>query len=374
MTATRAAILVLSLACAFLLGREFARRPAGVTPSATYLDHVVQATQARLPASSPSSDQPIGFVRVADRLRPSVVSIQGTNASGGGSSGTGVVISEDGAILTNNHVIDGLGTIRVTLSSQDVYSATVVGVDLPTDLAVIRVEGLSGLLPVEFGDSDDLHVAEDVLAIGNAFGFGWTVTRGIVSSLHRSDIKVQEVDRRNVSARVPAHYTDYIQTDAAINPGNSGGPLVSARGQVIGINTAILSRSAEGIGFAIPANDAVFVAKDLLKRGYVRRGYLGMKGRDLAEFTGDERRRLAPGASSGFCITEVVPNTPAERAGLHVNDVVVAMEGRPVASFEILRNRVARIPPATDVSLRIVRGGQEREVRAVVGEFGGDNS
>jgi S1-C subfamily serine protease len=372
MTASRVLLLVLSLSCAFLLGREMARRGAMPEPPGPGYDVQLEAAHRAQAALTRSAAVQPTFVEVADRLRPSVVSIHGSDPSGEQSSGTGLIVSADGAVLTNNHVIRGLSKITVTLSSSDWYPATIVGQDEPTDLALIRMEGVTGLLPATFGDSDALRVAEDVLAIGNAYGLGWTVTRGIISSLHRSMI----VDE-DLAFRKTLPYTDYIQTDAAINLGNSGGPIVNARGEVIGVSVAILSRApsgdtplgyATGIGFGIPSNDAKFVASELLQRSRVRRGYLGLTGTDLSAKDKDLRRRIAPGASMGAVVDSVQPGTPAERAGLNPEDVILELDGRPIESFSVLRNRIARTPPRTEVVLKVTRAGKQRDVRALIGQ------
>jgi S1-C subfamily serine protease len=227
---------------------------------------------------------------------------------------------------------------------------------------------VSGLLPATWGDSDGLRVAEDVLAIGNAFGLNWTVTRGIVSSLHR---EVATDPRRIRRTSMISPYTDYIQTDAAINPGNSGGPIVNGRAEVVGISTAILSNTSDGIGFAIPSNDARFVANELIARGFVRRGYLGLQGVDLSTYPNVERRRIAPNSIARMIVSRVEEDTPASRAGLRPDDVVLALDGRLIESFQGLRNIIARTPPGTEVRLTIVRDGEEQEIKVLVGEFPG---
>jgi S1-C subfamily serine protease len=369
MTVTRLLVLMLSLSCAFLLGREFARRGGdSELPGPGYAVQVARSVGAAAALDeSPARTAP-SFVEVADRLRPSVVSIRGATTAGAESSGTGIIVSEDGAVLTNYHVVAGLTEIFVTLSSTDYYEARLIGKDEPTDLAILKIRGVRGLQPAAFGDSDAIKVGEDVLAIGNALGFGWTATRGIVSSLHRSELALPEDYRSD--RRGPARYTDFVQIDAAINPGNSGGPVVNARGEVIGINTAIIARRySEGIGFAIPSNDARFVADALMREGRVRRGYLGVKSESLSILSNADRRRVAPGAIGGIIVKQVVPNTPAHRYGLQIDDVILAVDGRSIESSSGFRNVVARIPPQTEVSLRLVRDGRERDVRAVVAEF-----
>lgn len=368
MTVTRTLVLVLSLSCAFLLGREFARR--GVErelPGAGYAVQVANSVRAAGALEDSPARPATTFVEVVDRLRPSVVSIKGPLTATSDSLGSGIIVSEDGSVLTNYHVVDGVTDIEVTLSSADRYTATLIGKDEPTDLALLRIDGVRGLHPATFGDSDAVRVGEDVLAIGNALGFGWTATRGIVSSLHRSELALPEAPIRTKGA--PPRYTDFVQIDAAINQGNSGGPVVNARGEVVGISTAILARRSEGIGFAIASNDARFVAESLMRRGKVTRGYLGVDSMDLCLYPNVQRHRLAPGALGGAVVTEVLPNTPAERSGIRKDDVIVAVDGRSVESRSMLRNRVARIPPLTQVRVLLVRNGQEREIPAVLGEY-----
>lgn len=367
MTVTRTLVLVLSLSCAFLLGREFARR--GVereAPGAAYAVQVANSVKAAGALEETPARPAPTFVDVADRLRPSVVSIKGSLSPTETSKGTGIIVSEDGAVLTNYHVIDGTTDIEVTLSSSDRYTATLIGKDEPTDLALLRIDAVRGLHPATFGDSDAMRVGEDVLAMGNPLEFGWTATRGIVSSLHRFELALPETPMRK---GMPARYTDFIQVDAAINQGNSGGPVVNSRGEVIGISTAILARRSEGIGFLIPSNDARFVAESLMRRGKVTRGYLGVESEDLCPLSNAERHRMAPGAVGGAVVTKVHPDTPAERFGIRKDDVIVAVDGRSVESRSMLRNRVARIPPQTQVRVLLFRNGEEREVPAVLGEY-----
>ncbi|HYC78740.1 MAG TPA: trypsin-like peptidase domain-containing protein, partial [Planctomycetota bacterium] len=299
------------------------------------------------------------FVQVADRLRPSVVTVRAATRNGL-SSGTGVAVTRDGAILTNNHVVEGGREFEVELSSYDRYAARLVGADPATDLAVLKMTGFSGsLTPAVFGDSDELLVGEEVVAIGNALDFGWTVTHGIVSSLHRSNLTS---GRRND----PLRYTDYIQTDAAINPGNSGGPLANLQGEVIGINVAILAQRADGIGFAIPANDARFVAEEILSKGSVTRGFLGLEGKDFRDLDNERRRRLGSGIVGGAEVTSVLPDSPAAIAGLRLADFVYAVDGKPVDDYQVLRNRIARISPGTTASIGVRRDGKDLVLKAVI--------
>jgi S1-C subfamily serine protease len=368
---TRALVFALavamSLAGAFFIGKELGRK--GRAPTDAYriqretaaaaafdLGGVAAASSGRSDSERERPGKGV-FVRVADRLRPSVVTVQCRLGDGRRSGGTGVVVSRDGAILTNNHVIEGAREIRVELSSHDVYAAKLVGADPATDLAVLKIDAADELLPADFGDSDDLAVGEEVLAVGNALDFGWTVTAGIVSSLHRSNL---------VTGRV-GQYTDYIQTDAAINPGNSGGPLANLRGEVIGINVAVLANRADGIGFAIPANDAKFVASEILARGRVVRGYLGMDGVNFRELDNSVRRKLGPGVTGGALVSTVVAGSPAERAGFRTGDFIYALDERVVEDYEVLRNRVARLTPGSIVEASVRRDGDDLKIRATVG-------
>ena len=362
-----ALVVSLSLAGAFFVGKELGRK--GRAPTDAYR---IQRETAAAATFDLSGDGAAGngarggererpgkgvFVRVADRLRPSVVTVQCRLADGRRSGGTGVVVTRDGGILTNNHVIENAVDARVELSSHDVYVAKLIGADPATDLAVLKIDVSDELLPAVFGDSDDLAVGEEALAIGNALDFGWTVTAGILSSLHRSNLSTGRIGQ----------YTDYIQTDAAINPGNSGGPLANLRGEVIGINVAVLANRADGIGFAIPSNDAKFVASELLARGRVVRGYLGMDGTNFRELEKSVRRKLGTGVVGGALVNKVVADSPAARAGFLPGDFIYALDDRPVEDYEVLRNRVARLAPGVMVEASVRRNGEDLRIRAVVG-------
>ncbi len=362
-----ALVVSLSLAGAFFVGKELGRK--GRAPTDAYR---IQRETAAAATFDLSGDGAAGngarggererpgkgvFVRVADRLRPSVVTVQCRLADGRRSGGTGVVVTRDGGILTNNHVIENAVDARVELSSHDVYVAKLIGADPATDLAVLKIDVSDELLPAVFGDSDDLAVGEEALAIGNALDFGWTVTAGILSSLHRSNLSTGRIGQ----------YTDYIQTDAAINPGTSGGPLANLRGEVIGINVAVLANRADGIGFAIPSNDAKFVASELLARGRVVRGYLGMDGTNFRELENSVRRKLGTGVVGGALVNKVVADSPAARAGFLPGDFIYALDDRPVEDYEVLRNRVARLAPGVMVEASVRRNGEDLRIRAVVG-------
>ena len=258
------------------------------------------------------------------------------------SLGSGVIVSADGVILTNNHVVEHAREIRVKLHDGRELGARVVGTDPKSDLAVLRLaDKTAGLTPLAFGNSDQLRLGDVVLAIGNPFGVGQTVTMGIVSGLGRDGIGL-------------ADYEDFIQTDAAINPGNSGGPLVDMRGELVGINTAILSRSggSQGIGFAIPSNMARPVLDALLHGGKVTRGWLGVSIQDLDDKLA---RALDLTVDRGVLVSDVSKGSPAARAGLERGDVIVALNGDPMTSTRKLRNRIAATAPGTTVSLEVVR-------------------
>lgn len=271
------------------------------------------------------------------------------------SLGSGVIVSADGLVLTNNHVVQDAEEIRVTLSDGTPLTAEVVGTDPPSDLAVLRLQGEFEELPwMVFGDSDRLRLGEVVLAVGNPFGLDGTVTMGIVSAKGRSNVGIVD-------------YEDFIQTDASINPGNSGGALINMRGELVGINTAILSRSGgyQGIGFAIPSRMAQSLMQSLVDHGRVVRGYLGVAIQDLDEALA---RALDVDARQGVVIAGVEPDTPAQAAGLREGDVVIAMDGQPVSGASPFRNQIALAPAGTVVELTLIRDGREQTVPVTLGE------
>jgi len=269
--------------------------------------------------------------------------------------GTGVVVSADGYILTNNHVVHGADTITVTLSDDRKLDGKVVGTDEKTDLAVVKIDA-KDLLPAELGDSDQINVGEWVLAVGNPFGFANTVTAGIVSAKGRTGIAD------------PSMYEDFIQTDAAINPGNSGGPLVDLDGKIIGINTAIFTRSGgyQGIGFAIPSNMAKQVMESIISGGKVVRGWLGVAIQNLSA---DLAQSFGYDGSDGALIGDVTAGSPAEKAGLKNGDIVVKFAGKPVKDMNHFRNTVAATKPGTKVELDIFRDRAHKTVTIEVGEL-----
>lgn len=295
-----------------------------------------------------------GYADIVERTVPSVVRVlveqKGTGKRGGEASG--VIIAGDGYILTNHHVVEGAGAVRVQLHDEREMAAVVVASDAQTDLAVLKVEA-AGLPYMEFGDSAGLRVGDAVLAIGNPFGIGVTVTSGIVSARGRS-----------TGAR---QFEDYIQTDAAINPGNSGGPLVNRDGELIGINTAILSPSggSNGIGFAIPASVARTVFSDLVVHGRVRRGYLGL---GLQPMSAALAEALGIDVVGGALISDVAEGSPAAEAGLEKGSVVVAIDGEPVRSFDRLRLYIAEAKPGASVRLQVATAAGERALAVTLTE------
>lgn len=270
--------------------------------------------------------------------------------------GSGVIVTGDGYLLTNHHVVDGADEIRVELSDRRVLIAKVVGSDPPSDLAVLKIDATN--LPVlPLGDSDKVRVGDIALAIGNPLGIGQTVTSGIISAKERTTSGVGD-----------GSFANFIQTDAPINRGNSGGALVNTNGELIGINSQILSPTGGsiGIGFAIPSNMAKGVMDQLVKGGKVRRGQLGVQ---IQEVTSDIAASLDLKEVRGVIIGAVTPGSAGERAGLKQGDVITAVNGTAVNDVNSLRNRIASTTPGTDVTLTVVRDGREQQMRATLGEF-----
>ena len=267
--------------------------------------------------------------------------------------GSAVILSNEGYLLTNNHLITGGDEIQVMLQDGRATTAEVVGTDPETDLAVLRI-GLPDLPTLLLNESEQLQVGNVVLAIGNPFGVGQTVTMGIVSATGRHRLGLST-------------YEDFIQTDAAINPGNSGGALIDARGQLVGINTAIFGRSggSEGIGFAIPIELATKVMQAIVKDGYVARGWLGAEIQPLTRKLAAE---LMLPDTGGVRIGFVVDNSPASRAGLTSGDIITHINGDPIASPRVAINYVADVTPGDAISMNVVREGKLTTVKATVGE------
>ncbi len=265
------------------------------------------------------------------------------------SAGSGVIVdARRGLILTNHHVVADADRITVNLKDGRDFAAELVGSDPATDVALLRIAG-QNLTELAFGDSSRLEVGDLVIAIGNPFGLGQTVTSGIVSALGRSGI-------------VRGNYEDFIQTDAAINPGNSGGALINSKGELIGINSAILSQGGGnvGIGFAVPANMARSVMDQLLRFGAVRRGQIGVALQDVPP---KQAAAQGLGVQGGALIARVEPGSPAARAGLRQGDIVVAVEGSPVRSSTELRNRIALVETGSSVTLDILREGRRSRLK-----------
>jgi serine protease Do len=267
--------------------------------------------------------------------------------------GSGMIIDPQGHILTNYHVAGGATKIEVTLADGSKYPARLVGGDAKTDLAVIRIEAKERLPYVTFGDSDKVEVGEWVVAIGAPRALEKSVTQGIISAKHR----------RGVSD--PSSYQDFLQTDAAINPGNSGGPLLNLHGQVIGVNAAIATESGgfEGIGFTIPSNIAVYVAKALIAQGKVERGWLGVTIRDL---TPELAKSVQAETRKGVLLVDIANGGPAEKAGLKKNDVIIAYRGKEVSDTNELRNAVAETPIGTEARITVLRNGKKEELIAKI--------
>ncbi|MDH4101579.1 MAG: DegQ family serine endoprotease [Nitrospirota bacterium] len=270
------------------------------------------------------------------------------------SLGSGVIVSADGYIVTNNHVVEKADEIRVLLADRREFKGKLVGADPKTDIAVIHID--DGSLPtLPLGDSERLQVGEYVLAIGNPFALSSTVTMGIVSAVGRANVGV-------------ADYEDFIQTDAAINPGNSGGALVNMRGELIGINTAIFSRSGgyQGIGFAVPANMVKSVMESLINKGKVVRGWLGVS---IQEISPELAKQFKLKALRGALVADVIAGSPAEKAGIKQGDVITTLNGKEVDDVSQLRNNIARTAVGSRVKLGVLREGKEITIEVTIAEL-----
>ena len=269
------------------------------------------------------------------------------------SLGSGVIVNEQGYILTNNHVVEGMDEIEVLLADNSRLSAKVVGADPDTDLAVLKVDAKAPLPAIVFGSLDTVHVGDVVLAIGNPFGVGQTVTMGIVSALGRTHLGINT-------------YENFIQTDAAINPGNSGGALIDSAGTLVGINTAIFSRTGGslGIGFAIPVSTAKQVMQQIIEKGEVTRGFIGVQAQEISDEIVEAFK--LPDAQ-GVIIADVVPGGPASKAGVKERDVLLMIDGRPIEDQTAMLNVVADLKPGSTVPLRVRRAGKEVDLQITVG-------
>ena len=269
--------------------------------------------------------------------------------------GSGVIMTPNGYILTNNHVVDGATDVRVTLADRRQFAAKVVGTDPKADIAVLKIDA-TNLPCITVGDSSKVQVGDYALAVGNPFGVGETVTMGIVSATGRNNLGIEQ-------------YENFIQTDAPINPGNSGGALVNDRGELIGINTAIIAHGSEGnqgIGFAIPVNMARNVMQQLVENGKVVRAYLGIIPQDV---TPAMAKAFGQNEASGALVGDVSPNSPAQKAGLQTGDIILDVNGKPVANSNDLRMTISMMQPGTEANLRVVRNGEQRDVAVQLAEL-----
>ena len=270
------------------------------------------------------------------------------------SLGSGVIVSADGYIVTNNHVVEKADEIKVTLIDKKTFKGRIVGADPKTDIAIIKIEA-AGLPTLTWGDSDKLQVGEFVLAIGSPYGLSNTVTMGIISAVGRANVGI-------------ADYEDFIQTDAAINPGNSGGPLVNIKGELIGINTAIFSRTGgyQGIGFAVPSNMVRLVIDQLLQKGKVTRGWIGVT---IQELTPELAQEFGLKKTKGALVSDIAKDSPAAKAGLLRGDVILEFNGKEIKDVSSLRNMVAQSKAGSEITLKILRAGKEFTVKALITEL-----
>ncbi len=275
----------------------------------------------------------------------------------GGGQGSGVIVSPDGHILTNNHVIDGAREVMVTLPDKREFQGTIVGADPKTDLAVVKIDA-KNLPTIPWGDASKLQVGEYVLAVGNPFGLNSTVTLGIVSALGRGRMGITQ-------------YEDFIQTDAAINPGNSGGALVNTKGELVGINTAIFSQSGgyQGVGFAVPTSMGQPIYDSLLKHGKVVRGYLGIGIQDLNQ---DLAKSFGVTSGKGAVVTDVKEDGPADQAGLKQGDVITSYQGSSVEDAVALQRLVTKTTVGSKATVKVLRDGHEKELTVPIGELPGE--
>ncbi len=329
----------------FILSTPAASLPA---PTAGFADLVQNNVPSVVRITTTKVDAPWASAIQAAFSPQAKPTPRGKTISG---EGSGVIVSSDGYILTNHHVVDNAVKITVELYDDRALPAKLIAADPATDLAVLRVDATQ-LKAITFGNSAKLRVGEAVLAIGNPFGVGTTVTSGIISAMSASRVGIPGDE-------------DYIQTDAAINPGNSGGPLLNTAGELIGINTAIISPSggSSGIGFALPSNVAYRVMTELIETGQVSRGYLGVGMQPMTTSLTEALGLARPG---GAIITDVAPESPAARAGVKKGDVILGMNGRVIRDFDRLRLYIAEARPGATVELRVHRDGHEQTLQATL--------
>jgi len=269
--------------------------------------------------------------------------------------GSGVIVSPEGYILTNNHVVEGATDVKVTLSDNREFKARVIGTDPKTDIAVVKIDA-ANLPAIVIGDSSKVQIGDYALAVGDPFGVGKTVTMGIVSATGRTGLGIEA-------------YEDFIQTDAPINPGNSGGALINDRGELVGINTAIIAHGSEGnqgIGFAVPVNLARNVMDQILKNGKVTRAYLGIVPQDV---TPAMAKAFGEKEAHGALVGDVSPDSPAQRSGLQKGDIILELNGKPVENANQLRMSVSMMSPDASVTLKVFRSGAEREMSVKLAEL-----
>jgi serine protease Do len=334
------------------LGNSFAPIVQKVIPSVVQVDVTGKSGTGRSLGSSDMQDQLRRFFGRGFQI-PEQPEMPNQKALG-----SGVIISTDGYILTNNHVVENSKTIQVTLSDGRKLTGKVIGTDPQTDVALLKVDA-TDLQPVTLADSDSAQVGDLVLAIGDPFGIGTTVTEGIISAKDRTRVTSGDADE------------DFIQTDAAINPGNSGGALVDIEGRLIGINTSILSRSGgnQGIGFAVPTNLCRWVADSLITKGKVERGYLGVH---IQTLTPELAKAFKSNRVQGAVVIDVSPNSAAEQAGFKSGDVVVEFNNRPIESADQLKLQVAKTPPGSAIPVQVDRNGQVMSFNVTLKELNSD--
>jgi serine protease Do len=371
-----------ALLCSVALGAALA---GGVGyAAATHLEHVHDALALKLASPNEGYSQ-TGFAPVVKKVLPTVVNISSSRVSKVPTEffgqlpdnpmfrqffgndfnrqfraprqapqqreqglGSGVIMTQDGYIVTNNHVVDRASTVTVTLADKREFKAKVVGTDPKSDIAVLKID-TTNLPSITVADSSKVQVGDYALAVGDPFGVGQTVTMGIVSATGRSHLGIEQ-------------YEDFIQTDAPINPGNSGGALVNDRGELIGINTAIIAHGSEGnqgIGFAIPANMARNVMEQIVEHGSVTRGYLGIVPQDV---TPNLAKEFGEKEARGALVADVSAGSPAQKSGLERGDIIVEVNGKPVADSNDLRMTISMMPPDSEAHLKVLRNGSEREI------------